>query len=149
MTQVPSTIAARPDAGFTLVELMVTVIVIGILTAIGLMNYIAMQNRAKEASTKSNMVTFQLAAEDYNVVNDEYSNRADSVATLLPGRGASFRNPFDQHVGQDLAWEDRTSITQDASEIPGIVSYSGNSSRYNVKGHGKSAALTLILQTGQ
>ena len=57
----------RSQKGFTLIELMIVVVIIGILAAIAIPNFIAMQNRAKEGSTKANMHTFQLAAEDYGV----------------------------------------------------------------------------------
>lgn len=55
----------KGQKGFTLIELMVVVVIIGILAAIAIPNFIAMEKRAKEASVKANMNTLNLALEDY------------------------------------------------------------------------------------
>src|SRR5204862_6342838 len=100
----------RQNSGFTLIELMIVVVIIGILAAIAIPNFIAMQNRAKEGSTKANMHTLQLAAEDYGVRNDGVyaadmtSSGSPTVAASLP---ASCKNPFDATTGSATAFEDR------------------------------------------
>ncbi len=142
----------RRQEGFTLIELMIVVVIIGILAAIAIPNFIAMQNRAKEGSTKANMHTVQLAAEDYGVQNDGVYSATMTVGTTaadfnLPG---TFKNPFDGGTGSGDAWEDRTTFAAPPSAVPGIASYADSATTtYNIKGYGKNAPMTLVLTSGQ
>jgi len=141
----------RRDAGFTLVEMMIVVVVIGILAAVAIPNFVAMQSRAREAGTKANMHTFQLAAEDYAVMNDgRYSTDASAVITLVPGGEGNFRNSFSGTTGVGVAWENRDAMDVAASTIQGITSYSdSNAYTYNVKGFGKATAILIVLTSGR
>jgi len=142
----------RTQKGFTLIELMIVVVIIGILAAIAIPNFIAMQNRAKEGSTKANMHTVQLAAEDYGVQNDGVYAATMTVGTTsanfqLP---TTFKNPFDATTGSGKAWEDRGAAAGPPAAYSGIASYADSSTTsYNVKGYGKSAAISLVLSSGQ
>src|SRR5262249_42870862 len=97
----------RRAQGFTLIELMVVVAVIGVLAAIAIPNFIALQVRAREGSTKANMHTLQVGAEDYAVQNNSfYADDVSSIVPLLPGGNSRFQNPFDASVGSGNAWLD-------------------------------------------
>jgi prepilin-type N-terminal cleavage/methylation domain-containing protein len=148
----------QDSRGFTLIELMIVVVIIGILAAIAIPNFIAMQSRAKEGSTKANMHTLQLSAEDYGVQFDgAYATTAGTVAGLLPGSppGANFKNPFDKTTGSgnsylDIAAYPAGGALATGSIKAGLVVYADSVQlKYAIAGRGKSADLPLVLSSGQ
>ncbi len=78
----------RKKFAFTLVELLVVVVIIGILAAIALPNYVGAQAKARTASVKGNMRTVQIAAESY--ATDASGVYPNSCAVGAGGCGAYF-----------------------------------------------------------
>jgi prepilin-type N-terminal cleavage/methylation domain-containing protein len=141
------------EAGFTLIELMIVVVIIGILAAIAIPNFAAMTGRAKEGSTKSNMHTIQLAAEDYSVQYDgRYASQASDVLALLPTYGGGVKNPFDNTTGVSNAWVDQPAWTVPlltGATKPGVVAYGDSmNAEFQIAGRGTSGDLPLVLNNG-
>jgi prepilin-type N-terminal cleavage/methylation domain-containing protein len=132
--------------GFTLIELMIVVVVIGILAAMGIPNLLRVYDHAREGSVKANMHTFQLAMEDYAVTNAGiYATNAEKaqVKILIPD-GDWPINPF---TGVRLT-DAEVSFGSDPDASGEMGANPATNSQYRIKGYGKSALLALTLRNG-
>ena len=60
--------------GFTLVELMVAVVIVGILASIAIPNFLRYMAKAKQAEARTNLKTIYIAESGYFLENDTYTN---------------------------------------------------------------------------
>jgi len=82
--------------GFTLIELMVVVVIIGILAAIAIPNFVKVIDRAKVASLKSNMHTLQTTIEALSIDHmGRYPNSGVDQVAIKDELPSNFKNPYD------------------------------------------------------
>ena len=118
--------------GFTLIELMVVIAIIGILAAAAMMSYMTALNRSRVAACKVTLGTVQKGME-------MYKNSTDSYPVTIGGFN-------------DIAEALKDEVTMKSDTICQFVSYTYNSSDssytlktkivYNIPGHGMKLTLT-------
>ena len=70
------------ERGFTLTELMVVLFIVGLLSAVVLINVLPSQDRAMVTKAHSDIATLENAMEQYRLDNLTYPNAADGLAAL-------------------------------------------------------------------
>jgi len=129
----------RNSKGFTLIELMIVTVIIGILAAIAIPNFISMQDRAREGRVKANMHTLQTGVEDFAIQTGKYPLAADgpAVEALLSGTVVP-DNPF-SGAPTVITWGG-------AAVAQGDLGYSViGLNMYAISGFGATALLPLTL----
>ncbi len=71
--------ANRRTAGFTLIELMITVVVIGILAAIAMPIYLHQVREARRTEARNALLELASREERYFATNSQYTNSASSL----------------------------------------------------------------------
>jgi general secretion pathway protein G len=121
----------KKSDGFTLIELVIVVVIIGILAAIIIPNYFRFADRAKNALVRENIHVVQTAMEEFSIEHlGTYPAPADQaeLLALLPN-GVLPRNPFD-NAPSPLAWN-RDPATPGEIAITNLPN-----GGYRLQGHG-------------
>ncbi|MBI5699984.1 prepilin-type N-terminal cleavage/methylation domain-containing protein [Candidatus Saganbacteria bacterium] len=117
--------------GFTLIEILVVVGIIGLLAVFLVPNLLGAQDRAKETAVKAVMHSLQLAVESYNMENESYPvARGAAVESLCKNYllvggyvGSVPKNPFTgkEYKDADVAGK----IIYDYNDVEGRYTLTG------------------------
>ena len=86
--------AMRKNFGFTIVELLIVIVVIGILAAIVTVSYTGISKNAEIAAITSELKSWEKLFEAYRAANGSYPNPAPSNPTTSGGPGANAQNVY-------------------------------------------------------
>jgi general secretion pathway protein G len=75
------------DGGFTLTELLIVIVILGVLTGIVVFAVGAFTDRGEEAGCKADLRTVQAAVEAYRAQEDDYPDAGDAGFTQLVAGG--------------------------------------------------------------
>jgi general secretion pathway protein G len=94
----------KSEAGFTLLELLIVIVIIGILALLILPNIISAPAKANDAKRKTDLAAIQKALEAYFVDNNVYPPTGGTANVVLGGSGgplSSGSTPYMSTVPQD------------------------------------------------
>lgn len=126
--------------GFTLMELLIVVAIIGLLATLMMPNLLGSQDKAREAGVKAVMHSFQTALETYNIDNLTYPAGTDITAAALfatlSAAGYMTSAPVNPFTGAAYA----------ASDGAGKILYSLETStgRYTLTGYKRNGSTVLL-----
>jgi general secretion pathway protein G len=92
MPRRPAALSRRTPAanGFTLVELMVVIVIIGLLATVVMINVLPSQDRAMATKARADIATLSQAMEMYRLETLRYPPTLDALAQARPGGGGAY-----------------------------------------------------------
>ena len=126
--------------GFTLIEIMIALLIIGIISAVMIPNYSTIQNQSKENAVKSVCHTLQVALESYNLATGAYpqdeSLSINELTTTLKETHSLSQVPKNPFTGKSYT---------DTDELGKITSsYDDSTQSYTVLGFGKNNEVEIV-----
>jgi len=131
------------DKGFSLIELVIVIAIIGIITILVLPNYSIIQNRAKLTALTSAGHTIQTAVESYNLSTGSYpvgqELTADPLFAVLQQSGDMRSIPKNPYTGAPFSSGDT------AGKI--AYTYAGSTQSYEIKLYAGSTGSPAVVLT--
>jgi prepilin-type N-terminal cleavage/methylation domain-containing protein len=92
----------KSKSGFTIVELIITTIIIALLTGISIFAYIAVQKDARDSTRKGVAIVISEALEKYHDTNNEYPSEASLSNTIAANTGSVVADILKIHASDIL-----------------------------------------------
>jgi general secretion pathway protein G len=97
----------KKNKGFTLVEIMAVIIIIGLLAAIGAMNFLGQTDKARVITTKANLKMLHHAVAQFKMDTGRYPTQEEGLNILV-------EQPSDVTNYQQGGYLDSTTVPKDA-----------------------------------
>ncbi len=109
----------RHESGFTLVELMIVMLIIGVLAAIAIPSYIASLKSAREAVLREDLHTMRMAIDSFTMDKEKAPQALDELVTA----GYLKEIPKDPVTQSDTTWvTDSDDSLQSVDQTAGGIS---------------------------
>ena len=136
----------KSKVGFTLIELMVVVAIIGVLSLLGLRLYTGQQEKAKNAIVKANAGTVQ------TLIQGDLADTPALTAAQAVTRGiaANLRNPYNStSVSVIIATSATATVTGNVGRVGVIGTGTGGTQPFSIIGYGAGGVVISEVLTAR